>query len=63
MTPNYENYRSETPVYFHYTTGSKNYEISLFGLKHSKNYEISLFGLNFWPQLYCKLFWKISRRI
>jgi len=34
MTPIYENYRSETPVYFHYATGSKNYEISLFGLKH-----------------------------
>ena len=33
MTPIYENYRSETPVYFHYATGSKNYEISLFGLK------------------------------
>jgi len=33
MTPIYENYRSETPVYFHYATGSKNYENSLFGLK------------------------------
>jgi len=33
MTPIYENYKSETPVYFHYATGSKNYEISLFGLK------------------------------
>jgi len=33
MTPIYENYRSETPVYFHYATGSKNYEISPFGLK------------------------------
>jgi len=33
MTPIYENYRSEAPVYFHYATGSKNYEISLFGLK------------------------------
>jgi len=31
--PIYENYRSETPVYFHYATGPKNYEISLFGLK------------------------------
>ena len=44
MTVIYENYRSETPVYFHYATGSKNYEISLFDLKLSKNYEISLFG-------------------
>jgi len=33
MTLIYENYGSETPVYFHYATGSKNYEISLFGLK------------------------------
>jgi len=33
MTPIYENYRSETPMYFHYATGSKNYDISLFGLK------------------------------
>ena len=33
MTPIYEKYRSETPMYFHYATGSKNYEISLFGLK------------------------------
>jgi len=32
MTPIYENYRLETPVYFHYATGSKNYEMSLFGL-------------------------------
>jgi len=32
MTPIYENYRSETPVYFHYATGSKSCEISLFGL-------------------------------
>jgi len=45
MTPIYENDRLQTPVYFHYSTGSKNYEISLFGLKLSKNYEISLFGL------------------
>jgi len=45
MTPIYEKYRWETPVYFHYATGSKNYEISLFGLKLSKKYEISLFGL------------------
>jgi len=33
MMPIYENYRSGTPVYFHYAMGSKNYEISLFGLK------------------------------
>jgi len=33
MTPIYENNRSKTPVYFHYATGSKNYEISLYGLK------------------------------
>jgi len=45
MTPIYENYISERPVYFHYATASKNCEISLFGLKLSKNYEISLFGL------------------
>jgi len=51
MTLIYANYRSETPVYFHYATGSKNYEISLFGLKLSKNYEISMFGLNVWPRL------------
>jgi len=33
MTAIYENYRSETPAYFHYATRSKNYEISLFGFK------------------------------
>jgi len=33
MTPIYENYRSETPLYFHDATGSKNYEISLFVLR------------------------------
>jgi len=33
ITPIYGNYRSDTPVYFHYATGSKNYDISLFGLK------------------------------
>jgi len=33
MTPIYENYRSETPVCFHYDTGSKNYQNSLFGHK------------------------------
>jgi len=33
MKPIYENYRSETPVHFHYATGLKYYEISLFGLK------------------------------
>jgi len=44
MMPIYENYRSETPVYFHYATVSKNYEISLFGLKLSKNYEICVWS-------------------
>jgi len=29
MMPIYEKYRSETPVYFHYTTGSKNFKISV----------------------------------
>jgi len=45
MTPIIENCRSETPVNFHYPTGSKNYEISLFGLKLSTYYEIFLFGI------------------
>jgi len=52
MTPIYENYRSETPVYFHYATGSKTMKFLCLFFNFQKIMKFFCLVLNFWPRLY-----------